>query len=230
MNLFLYILSFIFAFGRTETISESAFQNTVQHYLVNELQNSGVEYHIEYRSLPKEIILPQGDYTLRITSQRPPALKGYVSLPVEIWNGSACLQTVMCSVLIRTFETVYVTNRMFEKNEEIDLTSLTRRNLETTFFREAPITSVEPLKQKRMKKNVKENSVIVPSVVEELPVIQRDDVVTIMVKSNNVLLRSTGIARQEGFLGRKIPVVRSGSKEIVQAKVIGKQTVEIIAR
>jgi len=52
----------------------------------------------------------------------------------------------------------------------------------------------------------------------------------VVVKTKNLSIAASGTARQEGKIGEEVRIQREGSREFLSAKVVGKQTVEIIVR
>ncbi len=224
MTWFAFILLLIGG-DRTVLTSED-FQRVIDRYLNENLRMEGIETEVSFRSLPNELILPKGEYSLRVAQNQPMMKKGYSGIPVEIVNGGRIERTVMCSVFIRTFENVYVAVRPFAKNEELDAAFLMVNRIETTTMNDA-LSAQMPITGLRTKRMVKENSVLQRSFIEEIPVVKRDQRVSLLVKANNITIGSDGIAKEDGRMGEEILVQRTGTRETVRATVVGHSIVEI---
>ncbi len=212
--------------GEKSVVKPTDFQQLIDQYLKENLHTDGVETEYSFRSLPNEIILPKGEYSIRVAQTQPLLKKGYSGIPVEIVNDGKVERVVLCSVFIRTFENVFVAIRPFEKNEEIDASFLVVSRIETTNMNDA-ITAMMPLAGLRTKRMVKENSVLQRSFIEEIPAVKRDQAVSLLVKANNLTIGSSGIAKEDGLIGEEILVQRVGTRETVRAKVVGQSIVEI---
>lgn len=224
MTWFAFILLLIGG-DRTVLTSED-FQRVIDRYVNENLRMEGIETEVSFRSLPNELILPKGEYSLRVAQNQPMMKKGYSGIPVEIVNGGRIERTVMCSVFIRTFENVYVAVRPFAKNEELDAAFLMVNRIETTTMNDA-LSAQMPITGLRTKRMVKENSVLQRSFIEEIPVVKRDQRVSLLVKANNITIGSDGIAKEDGRMGEEILVQRTGTRETVRATVVGHSIVEI---
>ncbi len=212
--------------GDPTVLRTADFQQVIDRYLNENLRTEGVETEVSFRSLPNELTLPNGEYSVRVAQNQPLVKKGYSGIPVEILNGERVERTVMCSVFIRTFENVYVAIRPFAKNEEIDPAFLIVSRIETTNMNDA-VTEQMPVSGFRTKRMVKENSVIQRSFIEGIPAVKRDQRVSLLVKAKNLTIGSTGIAKEDGRIGEEILVQRSGTHETVRAVIVGQSIVEI---
>ncbi|MFZ4619142.1 MAG: flagellar basal body P-ring formation chaperone FlgA [Bacteroidota bacterium] len=212
--------------GDRSVLKSSDFQQVIDQYLKENLHTEGVETEYSFRSLPNEIVLPKGEYSIRVAQTQPLVKKGYSGIPVEIVNSGKVERVILCSVFIRTFENVFVIIRPFEKNEEIDASFLAVSRVETTTMNDA-VTAMMPVAGLRTKRMVKENTILQRSFIEEIPAVKRDQPVSILVKAENLTIGSAGIAKEDGLIGEEILVQRAGTRETVRAKIVGQSIVEI---
>ena len=63
--------------------------------------------------------------------------------------------------------------------------------------------------------------------VETVPLVERGDAVTLLVRTGNVVVTAQGIARQSGGLGDLIEVENALSKQKVLGEIIDANTVEV---
>jgi flagella basal body P-ring formation protein FlgA len=63
--------------------------------------------------------------------------------------------------------------------------------------------------------------------VEDAPVVQRGDRVTLRVQHGNLTIVATGRAKEDGRVGRQIAVANDGSRKIVYGRVVDASTVAV---
>ena len=224
------IISFVFLFIGEKTVIHSAeFQTVVATYVQETLKPKYADAFVEYRSLPEAVTLPQGNYTLRVAVAGGTPQKGYMGIPVEVWNGEKLVNTILCSVVVRTFDEAVVAIKQIEKNENLDPQFFILQKIETTTENDL-VTSLEQIKEFRSKRLVKANSVLRTSMMEEIPSVLQNEVVSVVVKSKNLSIGTAGIAKQDGRIGDEIKIQRNGVRDFITAKVIGKKAVEIIVQ
>ncbi|NUN69074.1 MAG: flagellar basal body P-ring formation protein FlgA [Bacteroidetes bacterium] len=216
--------------GDRATVTTEEVRSAVERYLHANLPSAAVvTTEIEYRSLPADLKVPAGPRTIRVAPKQGMQLKGRVGLPVEIVCGGKVHTTILCSVIIRTFEEVYVAVRPLGKNELLDQSLFILQRIETTEMDDA-VTAGTSLLGLRTKRMLTERSALRHSAVETAPAVRRDQLVSMLVRSGTVTIGASGVAKEDGVLGALVQVQRLGSKETVQARVVGQQIVEIDVR
>jgi len=216
--------------GNRATVTTEEIRSAVERYLHDNLPSASVvTTEIEYRSLPADVKVPAGTRTVRVAPKQGMHLKGRVGLPVEIVCGGKVHTTILCSVVIRTFEEVYVAVRPLGKNEMLDPSLFIVQRIETTEMDDV-LTANSSLMGLRTKRMLNERSALRRSAVEMAPAVRRDQLVSMLVRTGSVTVGASGVAKDDGALGAVVPVQRLGSKETVQARVVGHQIVEIEVR
>lgn len=223
----IFSILFLFTGGKTALTPED-FRNAISEYIAAQFAKSGVEREIEFRSLPKEITTAKGNYSLRVPHSEPVAAKGYVGIPVEVLVNGKVDNVVLCSVFIRTFENVFVVVKDVEKGSTFDETWAVLRRVETTKINDCDvITFRRQLTGMRTKRMIKQNTILRAAYLEPIPDVRQNDMVSVLVKTRNVIIGAAGIAKQEGCIGDAITIQRLGSKELLTARIVGKNIVEV---
>jgi flagella basal body P-ring formation protein FlgA len=62
---------------------------------------------------------------------------------------------------------------------------------------------------------------------EYMPLVRQGSVVTLVVKTGAVLVRTAAIVREDGLAGERIRVQKLGSPELFSARVVDAETVEL---
>ncbi len=88
-------------------------------------------------------------------------------------------------------------------------------------------SSAEGLVGKRMTRAVHSGAPLTLDLLEEAPVIKRGDRVTLLVKEEGLVIMTTGIAREEGYLGRQLSVMNLDSKKVVYGEAQDAGTVRV---
>lgn len=216
--------------GEKSLISRNEFQQVITNYVERSIDTTASDALLEFRSLPESIVIEKSEYSLSVAPAVLLPNKGYAGIPVEIRSNGKLIRTVMCSVIIRRFEDVCVTTRSLEKNELIQPIDITVQRMETTALDNEVIASVIAAVNTRAKRMLKANTILKSTMIEEIPAVNYNDNVVVIVRSNNLSIASSGVAREEGKIGDEVRVQRTGTREYLSGKVIGKQTVEIVVR
>ena len=64
---------------------------------------------------------------------------------------------------------------------------------------------------------------------EPIPVVNQGSTVTLIMKSNNVTVKTKAIVREDGKSGDVVLVQKKGSRERLKARVVDQHTVELMA-
>lgn len=226
-----FIIGYLFFWsGEKTTISRTEIQQVIAHYVDAKVDTLTNDVVLEYRSLPDSVVIEKSEYSIEIPSSISIPHKGYTGIPVEVRVKGKLIRTVVCSVVIRRFEDVCVASRDLAKNDVIQPIDISIQHMETTNLDQEVVTSVIAALNTRAKRMIKANTVIKNSMLEEIPAVNYNDNVVVIVRTTNLSIAASGIARQEGKVGEEVRFQRTGSREILSGKVIGKQTVEIIVR
>lgn len=216
--------------GERSAITGNEFRQVIAQYVGTRLDSAANEVSVEFRSVPESIVIEQSEYSLSVPSSVTVPRKGYACMPVEVRVNGKLVKSVVCSVTIRRFEDVCVTTRDLGKNDNLQPTDIKVQRMETTNLEDDVIVSPVSIVSTRAKRMVKANTVLKNSMIEEIPAVNYNDNVVVIVRTKNLSIAAAGTARQEGHIGEEVRIQREGSREFLTAKVIGKQTVEIVVR
>jgi flagellar basal body P-ring formation protein FlgA len=228
MNFLLLIVWLFFPPVEKTVVGSDQLQETVKAYVESSLAGKFPGINIEFRTIPRDVVFPEGEYSVKVSSSFGVPKKGYSGIPVEIRKEGRLLQTIVCSVIIRTFDNVLTTVRKVDKGEPLTMPVFEKRNMETTFLADDMIGSLKQFTHFRAKRMINKNSVLHRSMIEEIPSVVPNQIVTVVAIGVNVNVEAAGIAKDEGRIGDVIKVKRVGSKEYVSAMVVGEKRVEII--
>ena len=187
------------------------------------------EMIVEIRGRLPNVYVASANCDVRIVHTGSNTFKGHLSLPVEIVSGGKVEAKMAVAVFIRTFGPVMMTNRQLQLHQAIGFADVSLCQAETTTLPDDYITSPEMTDGKRTVRLVAANTVVCRSMIEQIPIVKQGDPVTIVVSVRNASVKVLGNARQDGCMGDRIAVQRSGSHERFFAKVVSPGVVEMTA-
>jgi len=90
-----------------------------------------------------------------------------------------------------------------------------------------PLSDLASLNGKRAKVSIHPGQAIRASMVEEVPLVERGDRVTILFKTSPLLISTFGKAEEEGTMGKIIRVVNLSSQKRIYAEIVGEKLVQV---
>ena len=120
---------------------------------------------------------------------------------------------------------VYLSKKTIKKGEKISLLNTTQKNILFDKFRAIPVTTKQ-LGSIQIKHNTKQNSIITMKGVETLNLIRKGSFISVNLQNKNINISFSAKALQNGKLNDIITVQKSSGQRL-QAKIVGKNRVEI---
>jgi flagella basal body P-ring formation protein FlgA len=117
--------------------------------------------------------------------------------------------------------------RPVAKDEVITADTLRVKQMSLSQMPRQVVSRPEDVIGKRAKRPLQANTTLHTYEVEELPLVQKGDMVLIIVESSLVKISATGEALEKGQRGDTIRVRNTSSSREVRAQVIDKKTVRI---
>ncbi len=226
----LLLMTLIFLAGDKRTVQESEIKEVVEKFIASHFEDSVVEYRLEYRNLPTKVMNIPQKATLHVAAEPETPLRGSVLIPVEVFANNRVEHTFVVSVKLRTYERVFIATEKIEKREPADEIAATEEKIETTNLPPDVIKSHAALTGKRSKQIIRQGAVLRESMFERIPVVHQGSRVTLIMKRNNVVVRASAIAREDGGSGDVVVVQKEGSSNRLKARVVDANTVELLAQ
>jgi len=186
------------------------------------------EYELEQLVVKDLGLYPQGAVDLSGMSQTSIDKKGNLSLVMDVLIEGNLEDRIRISGKVAVFENILCAVRDLPKEKQISKEDVyfARKNL---FSLRGDVVLENRLAEgKILKKSVKKDDYIKFSSLEENPLIQKGDIVTLVAKSRNLLIVTTGISQEDGYADKLIKVENIGSGKIVRGIVKEGSTVEVI--
>ena len=171
--------------------------------------------------------VPSRDLRLAVLERKVGMMKGKFWVTVGIYNGGILYRSLMVPVKVRTFEKVVVARVPIKGGKTIKQSDVTIEKKETTTFGDDVIYSLNDAVGKRVKMTLGGDSILKKRILEEIPLVERGEQVTIMVIKGDVVIKTAGRAMQSGNKEDFIRVLNLNSNEKLLAQVSGDKYVVI---
>jgi flagella basal body P-ring formation protein FlgA len=224
------ILSFIFSFiFLIEITFEAAdFKEAVENYIVSKGKYKKENMQISFLNLSDKVIVKYPDARLVVSDVSRDLLSGNVTIPVGIVSENKVMKRVYVSVKIQMFDSVYVTKRSISQHQNFTNDNIEKKWMEITGIEEQVIKNANEVLDKRTSRYISDGKLITLNNIENLPIIKSGQPITIVSRTNSVVISVYGVAKEDGKKGQMITVENSTSGAKLRGKVIDKDKVEII--
>jgi len=167
-----------------------------------------------------------GDVTARVEGLADRYPRGNVQLWLVVQQKQRSLRIpVMCNVKVVT--PVLVAKRSILRGQKITPEDCEVKPMDITTFGPQPLFNTDSLNGIRAVRTINPGTILHLRLIETIPVIQKGDMVEIMVNKGRVRVAVQGIAREPGKIGERIWVENTNSRKLVQAIVKDKGTVTV---
>lgn len=177
------------------------------------------------KSYPMPFSLPQGKISYDITPSNPNIL-GSAGLTIILRVDGKVQKNLMIRGQLKALAEVAVSLLPLRRGTMIKSEHVAFK-VQDVANAQAPVFNMDDLIGKRMRTNLKTNSIIELTDVENPPLIQKGEFVKIIVRSGGLHLTATGIAKSDGKLNEIIRVRNSSSNKLVHCRVSAPGLVEV---
>lgn len=173
--------------------------------------------------------LASPEYTFEIHPRGDSAL-GLLSFEVDLVRGGQFERTVPVVAEVTMTKEVVVARRAINRGQTIEGRDLKLEERRFSKLQDIGMTDLAGAIGRRAKAFLQEGTMLAARQVEEKPIVDRGDRVTIWSRRGPLVIKTTGHAQQDGRLGDVISVRRDGvtdRKDLIDAVVTGPATVSL---
>ncbi len=210
-----------------QSIQDERFSDLFNGYIAKQFKGREGNFRVGRFKVVGNGPFPDGKISIELVRHTDGRLFGHISLTAIVRVDGKVERRVVLSGWVDRFENVLCTSRSLKRSSIIteDDICMRRRNISRLPYN--VLTSKEEVVGKRVKHNLKSNTVMLANMVEEPPLIKRGDRVTIVAESPNLLVTTLGIARNKGGLGDQIRVKNCMNRKEIIARIVNASTVRI---
>ena len=171
--------------------------------------------------------VPRGKVQIRVIRKSNDELVEYVRLKAVVnVNGVLENKVELCGWL-DVFGTVVCASRDLKRGTVIQEKDLYKERRNISNMVEDVVVDMSQVVGLMTKHNIKRNDTLKRWVLKASPVVQRGDLVTILVQSGGLRVTAPGKVLDDGFKGQSVSVLNTMSSKKIIARVIDSLTVQV---
>ena len=186
------------------------------------------EYELEWVKMRELGLYPEGELNLSIESRSNVNQQGNLSVFIDILIDGKKEDSIRISGRVAVYENIICVVRNLAKGEAVLEKDVYFVQKKLSGLRGDVVRNIQEIKGKILKTSIQKDNYIKSSWLEEIPLIQKGDLVTLVARRNNLLIVASGISKEDGYAGKLIRVENIGSGKIVRGMVREKTSVEVI--
>ncbi|MBA3008869.1 MAG: flagellar basal body P-ring formation chaperone FlgA [Proteobacteria bacterium] len=210
----------------SQQIEQQKVREQVELFLSDSFRDK--EYELEQLSIKDLDLYPQGNVDLSGISNSRIDKNGNFTLFMDILIDGNREDRIRISGKVAVYENILCAKRNLAKGEQLLGTDVywVRKNILS--LRGDGIRTSREIENKLLKTGIKKDDPISASDLQEIPLIRKGDVITLVARSNRLLIATSGISQEDGYADQLIRVENIRSGKIVRGLVKEKFTVEVI--
>ena len=151
---------------------------------------------------------------------------GNVIFPIEVISAGST-QKIFVRARVEVFKNIVVADRRIKRGGEIVVDDLTLETRDIAVLPQKYFEEIAQVANTEAKTTIPRNSTIFEWMIKEIPLVHRGDEVAILVTAPNMLLKTKGVALEDGYLGKKMKVKSKESKKTLEGSLISATVVEV---
>lgn len=170
----------------------------------------------------------RGAVKLRVRPDRFRSQARSVPVVLEMVRGPVVVQEYSLIAEVRYFDDVVIATRSIDRGKPISEAAVTIERREVTTILGRYISRMSDLVNKRAKMRIGMGRPLSTRYVEQIPVVEKGDMVRIRAQIGRIVATAVGIARENGVKGDRIVVQNAESREKLMAEVVAPGTVKVV--
>ena len=210
-----------------QTIPSDRFREAFDRFLVRETGRAPSDIVVSRFKVLRNEPVPEGKVDIRIVSENAKTLAEYVRLKAAVTVNGNLVHTVELRAWLDIFATVLCASQDLKRNRIIGRNDLyfDRRNVSDII--DDVVEDMNVVTGLTVKHNIRADAPIKTWMLKKTPVVQRGDLVTILVQSGGLRVTAPGKVLDDGFSGQTVGVLNTMSNKKVFARVVDDLTVQV---
>ena len=207
----------------TESIQMAAENFIKERYGRNDSRMQPSAGHLDARLRLSRCTVPLEAFVRRGTKVASRTIVGVRCSGTKPWK-------VYVPVDVVVTEAVLVAKRTLPKGHILTAADVVTELRDISLLRGGYLADIEALALQRLKRQVDAGSIIAPSMLVADKLVRRGQMVTLIVKTDQMYIRMAGRALSDGALNQRIRVENSNSQRVVEGIVRSPEYVEVLVR
>jgi flagella basal body P-ring formation protein FlgA len=203
----------IYVKRESQQIEQQEVQAQVDLFLSGVLKDK--EYELLQLRIDATGVYPQGDVTFFMGSNSSVDKQGNFTLSLDILIDGNREDRIRISGEVAVYETVLCAVRDLSKGEhllETDVYSV-RKNIFD--LRTDVAGTYREIDKKILKRNLRKDDYIKSSCLQEIPLIHKGEMITLVARRNTLLIVTSAISKEDGYAGQLIRVKERSTVEVI---------------
>lgn len=205
--------------------SHDSILEAARQHLLNQTSQRSHQVEIHLTPLDHRIKLPGCDSPLETATPSYADLQGKTTVEVKCQTPKPWKLYVTAMVGIKA--PVVIAKRDLKRGSAIGIDDVELKTLDTSHLLRGYFESLEPVLGSTLKRDLRRDQVVTPSLLVVRKTIKRGQLVTILAGHSGIEVRMRGKALRNGNPGDLIPVENLSSKKRLQARVVAAGEVRI---
>lgn len=201
-------------------------------FLIGQILSSSErrEYTLDMLNRPNDIVLPEGDISFEF--KLPYGIKyGFpTNISVLVFADGQLYKKTMVRIKVHLYEPVVVAAHLLNAKQVIGAEDIRLEKMDITKVGHYYFTDKDKVIGMVLKRVVNTGAMINAVMIEKPVIVERMDMVRIVLENGGIKVEIEGQAMQDGREGDVIRVKNVRSNKVVSARVIDRVTVEVSAR
>ena len=207
---------------KSDTVYPEDITAAVKEYIVGETGYPEEDVIFEVTRKPQKTLVPAGELRFEVYPLSTSSFIGNAYLSVNMIVDDKIIQTVPVAMRIRLFKEVLIPKRRLERGQEICANDFDLKRREVTRFKKGVIEDFSEINEMVPKKMIRSSQVMTMNMFERPQLVNRGDIVKIVLESDALVIKTKGIALNSAKKGEVVRVENIDSKRVITAIVDGK--------
>lgn len=212
--------------SKTE-ISREKIKALVSDYISQNLIDDLSDARVKDIRVADSLTLPGGRITYTVKPSPNSDMLGKIPFTVNFNVNDKFYKRVWATATVEIFTQVVVTKKPLGRHKPITEDDIEMRRMDLAKLPSDVITDPEVILGQRTRRAIGSQTVLRSNLVEFPPLLQRGDVVVIVVETGGFKITALGQVKKKGRLGERIPVINFDSKKVLYARVLDSNTVKV---
>ncbi|MCP4690950.1 MAG: flagellar basal body P-ring formation protein FlgA [Desulfobacterales bacterium] len=208
-------------------VSEAAIKKAVVAFIHRETPWDRSNVKISRIRLRGSNKLPRGKITYKVLKPEHSDLLGSVCLPVQFFRNGAMVKKSLVTAKVEVMTDALVAKRPLAKYQRIEPDHVQLKKVKLSRSSRGVLFDMGMVVGKRAKRRIKQGAVLTTNMIETPPLVNRGDIVEIIIQTKGLRITTLGKAKNKGGLGEKIQVQNLESKKYIHGTVIDEKTVRV---
>lgn len=210
----------------SQTIEEDQVKERVAAFLTERFGNRLLEIErIKIRGLAP---CPAGEVELLVSGDNPVDRYGRLSLFIDVLVDGRRQDRIRITGTVAESKKIVCASRNLEKGETVLAQDLTLQRVNVFHVRGDVLEDPGAAAGKKLKASIRKGSPLDPSDLMDTPLVEKGDIVTLVARKENLVIRTTGVIQEDGYADEMILVENISSGKTVRGFVRNASTIEVV--